>query len=217
MSHRNTTYREHLPTASDARAVRTRSALRRALLELLEKRPLDQIAIRDIAEAANIGYATFYRHHPTKESLLDDLAAQEIRRLVDLTLPVMDDKSAKAASDALCDYIEAHWSLWSTFLTGGAAGALRAEFLRIALGIAASRSRPAAWSPAELGTRLIVGGTIEILTWWLSQSRPMPKGDVAELHLKTVVQPVMQTIVDGGRWAVRDDRAAPRRRTARSR
>ena len=54
MSHRNTTYREHLPTASDVRAVRTRASLRRALLELLETRPIDQIAIRDIAEAAKI-------------------------------------------------------------------------------------------------------------------------------------------------------------------
>ena len=74
MSHK--IYRPHLSTARDARAVRTREALRRALLDLLEDKSLEQITIRDITAAAGIGYTTFFRHHPTTESLLDDLAAR---------------------------------------------------------------------------------------------------------------------------------------------
>src|SRR3546814_18012954 len=97
----NKIYAPHLSTAQDARAVRTRAALREALLTLLENLSIDQITIRDIAATAGIGYTTFFRHHPTKEALLDDLAAEEIRELGELALSVLDAAGASAASAGL--------------------------------------------------------------------------------------------------------------------
>jgi AcrR family transcriptional regulator len=129
MSHKN--YRPHLRTAKDARAVRTREALRHALLRLLELKPLEQITILDICEVAEVGYTTFFRHHPTKESLLDDVAAEQIAQLVGLTLPVADSSDIRAGATALFTYVDEHRRLWATLLTGGAEGAMRSEFLRI--------------------------------------------------------------------------------------
>src|SRR5579864_7490517 len=84
--------------AEDPRAVRSREALRRAFLELLETKALDQITIQQITERAGVGYVTFFRHHGTKEALLNEIAAAQIRRLVDLTLPVLDAVDSRAAS-----------------------------------------------------------------------------------------------------------------------
>lgn len=188
----NKIYRPHLSTANDARAVRTREALRRALLELLEVKPLEQITIRDIAAAAEIGYTTFFRHHPTKESLLDDLAAEQIRRLIDLALPVMASKGdAQGASEALFAYVDEQRALWSTLLTGGAAGALREEFLRITREIAAAWPNPRAWPPVEVATLLVVSGTLELLAWWLRQPKPLSIREVAEIHHQVVVMPAI--------------------------
>ncbi|MGH8629312.1 MAG: TetR/AcrR family transcriptional regulator, partial [Burkholderiales bacterium] len=121
MSKTGKLYQPHLSTLQDRRAVRTREALRAALLELLETTPLEQITIRDIAARAGIGYATFFRHHPTKESLLDDVAAEQIGRLVELSVPLLDFRDTRAASRALCSYVDEHRALWSRLLTGGAA------------------------------------------------------------------------------------------------
>lgn len=189
----NKIYRPHLSTAHDARAVRTRESLRTALLELLETQPLEQITIRDIAAQAGIGYTTFFRHHPTKESLLDDLAAAQIGALIGLVLPVMDAKNERAASEALFSYVDEHRALWSTLLTGGAAAALREEFLRISRELAVSRRRPGMWIPVEAGTLLVVSGTIELLAWWLRQDDPLPIKKVAEIHHRIVVQPPINT------------------------
>src|SRR5581483_38901 len=115
----------------DPRAVRSREALRRAFLELLETKPLDQITIQEITGRAGVGYVTFFRHHGTKESLLNEIAADQIRRLVDLTLPVLDAVDSRAASLALCSYVNEHRALWSTLLTGGAAAVLREEYIRV--------------------------------------------------------------------------------------
>ena len=184
-------FRPHLTTASDARAVRTREALRGGLLLLLESETFEQITIRHIAAAAGIGYTTFFRHHPTKESLLDDLAAAQIGHLISLLMPQMDISNTRAASEALFAYVNEQRRLWSILLTGGAAGALRGEFLRISRDIASTMSRPDTWPPVEVAIRLVVSGTIELLVWWLRQSEPIPISEIAEIHSRVVIQPAI--------------------------
>lgn len=185
------TYRPHLSTAHDARAVRTRTALRSALLSLLETSPLDQVSIRDIAAKASTSYTTFFRHYKTKEALLDDLAAEEIRRLLALALPIVDSKSIEHASEALFVYVGKNRDLWSALLTGGAADALRTELLGNALKVAASRDDPGSWPPADIATLLLVSGTFEILTWWLRQAKPLAARKVAEIHCRFVIKPIL--------------------------
>ena len=187
-------HRPHLKTASDARAVRTREALRLAFLQLLEVKSLDQISIRDICAEAVVGYTTFFRHHPSKESLLDDVAAEQIGQLVGLSLPVAETIDTRAASVALFTYVNEHRKLWSTLLTGGAAGAMRAEFLRVSMEIAAERGQPDVWPPADIATILVVSSTIELLSWWLRQSKPISIEKVAEIHEAIIVTPTVGNV-----------------------
>lgn len=77
-------------------------------------------------------------------------------------------------------------------LTGGAAGTVREEFLRMARDIATVRGEPDAWLPPELGTLLIVGGPRDLLTWWLRQLNPMPIKRIVEIHECVVVNPVLR-------------------------
>jgi AcrR family transcriptional regulator len=178
-------------TAKDARAVRTREALRDSLLQLLQEKPLDLITIRDIAAGAQINYATFFRHHATKESLLHDVAEQQVRSLTALMLPALDASHIGAASLALCMYVDANRTLWSTLLTGGAAGVLKEELLSLAKEVAATRSNPNAWVPPELAIGLNVSGTVELLTWWLRQERPVPIKHVAKILEQVVLKPIV--------------------------
>lgn len=186
------TYRPHLSTAQDARAVRTRASFRDALLSLLESTPLDQITIRDIAAEAGVSYTTFFRHYPTREALLSDIATEEMRHLLSLALPILDGRSVQEASVALFDYVNDNRSLWSTLLTGGAGEALRTELLRASLEIAELRSVPKAWPPPDIATLLVVSGTIEVLTWWLRQDARLPAAKVADIHYRFVILPIME-------------------------
>ena len=54
----------------DRRVLRTREALRGALLDLMVERGWDAIDIQTLCERANIGRSTFYLHYPNKEELL---------------------------------------------------------------------------------------------------------------------------------------------------
>lgn len=173
--------------------MRTREALRRALLRLLELKSLEQISIRDICEVAQVGYTTFFRHHTTKESLLDDVAAEQIGQLVGLTLPLAEATDMQVASMALFTYVAEHRKLWSTLLTGGAERAMRDEFLRLSREIAATRARPDIWPPADIATILVVSSTIELLAWWLRQKKPLSIEQVAQIHQQVIMTPTVKT------------------------
>ena len=57
------------------RSTQTRPILSSALLALLVERPFEQLTVREITAKAAIGYATFFRHCPDKDALLNEVAA----------------------------------------------------------------------------------------------------------------------------------------------
>jgi AcrR family transcriptional regulator len=180
------------PTQRDPRAVRSHEALVSALLKLLETTPFERITIRDIVAEAGIGYTTFFRHHATKEELLDAVAAEQMRCLFTLAMPSQGRYDLHEGAVALFSYVHAHRALWATLLTGGAAGTVRAEFQRMAREVAALWKEPNAWLPAELGSQLIVGSTLDLLAWWLRQPQPLPIKRMVEIHESVVLKPIIQ-------------------------
>lgn len=183
-------YQRHYPAADDPRTIRTREVLRDALLKLLEEKSLERITIRDIAANAGVSYVTFFRHHTTKEALLQDIASGQVQRLAALIMPAIDASDTRAASTALCEYVDSHRKLWSILLTGGAAAVMREEFLSHSARIAAARTNPDNPLPPELAVTLNVSSTIEVLTWWLRQQNPVSISRIAEIHELVMIMPV---------------------------
>jgi AcrR family transcriptional regulator len=157
------------PGARDARAEKSSLALQNAMLALLETKPLEQITVRQIAAKAGVHYATFFRHHPTKESLLNLIAADQIDRLMRLTLPIMDTAGSYAAVLTLCNYVHDHRILWTILLTGGAADSMRAELLCVARALAAAQGVKDSWVAVDLAVNCSVSLIFETLAWWLAQ------------------------------------------------
>jgi AcrR family transcriptional regulator len=184
-------YQPHYSTATDARILQKRGALREALLRLLADRPLEQISIREIAAAAGVGYNTFFRHHTSKEALLKEIVTEELSELIALSVTTLDASNSLEASRALCRFVAEHDSLWSTLLTGGAANTLRDEFIRLLRETAPSRISGTARLPADIGIKLVAVGTVELLAWWLAQEQRIPAEQVAEIYERLVATPVM--------------------------
>lgn len=176
----------------DARMLRTRAALQTALLALIEHKGFEQISIRDIVAQAGIGYATFFRHYASKEALLEDVAAAEIRALFALTLPALSAGGNRASASALCHYVDGKRGIWTSLLTGGAAAVMREEFLRGARDIGSQQAgNVVGWLPTELGVLFGVSGAFEILAWWLRQPADYPADRVAEFLDRLVITPAM--------------------------
>jgi len=175
----------------DLRMQRSRRAIREGFLALLKRKRFDQITGRDIAAESQIGYATFFRHYPSKEELLHEIAADEIQKLMALAGPLLKAKGSLSSCLALCDYVFENREIWTILLTGGAAEILRQEFTRLAL------ERPQAprlkWLPQELGATFGVSSTIEIISWWLKKPNDLTPKQVAKILDRLVVTPTVGT------------------------
>lgn len=168
----NVSHNPHVPVSSrskDLRAVRSGLALREALLALLPEKPFEQITVRDICAEAGVHYATFFRHHQTKEGLLDDIAKDQIRHLNALTLAIREADEYQAGFRALCQYVADHRELWSILLNGGAGAAMREEWLRQSQRVAATEEPVNSWLPVDLGTICAATLIAETLAWWVAQ------------------------------------------------
>lgn len=157
----------------DARAHRSIEALRSAFLSLIERRPFDAVTIREITDAAGLSYPTFFRRFAGKDELLADIATAEVHKLLAL--------GQTGSSLAMCEHVAAHRRLWRTLLTGGAADAMRAEFMAISRCIADAGPRINPWIPVDLAVPFVAGGLFEILAWWMRQPDDYPAANVAIL------------------------------------
>lgn len=57
-------------SAEDRRITRSKKALRKALIELMEQKGFDAITVNDLCSAADLNRGTFYNHFSSKEELL---------------------------------------------------------------------------------------------------------------------------------------------------
>lgn len=67
---------------SDPRILRSKAALRTALLQLMAQKPFHSITITDIVKQAGYNRGTFYANYGTKEELLNDMIEGKIEDLL---------------------------------------------------------------------------------------------------------------------------------------
>jgi len=215
---RRKVHKPHLSTASDARVLRSRMRIRAAFLELLQSTPLEQITIRQICAKASINYVTFLRHYLTKESLLEDIAADEVRELVALTLPVFTAENIESAAVTLCTYVDDHRALWTTLLAGGAAATIRSTLIELSREVSNTQTTSADWPPKDVAVSIFVASTVELLTWWLQQKQPAPVSEVAQIFAGFIVTPALEAAARHQTAASRPTpaRHPPRRRSGKA-
>lgn len=189
-----TALKQDAPT--DARQVRSRKALNKALLSLLAERAFDELTIREITGRAGTGYATFFRHFTTKEALLSDLAAEPIENLLARIIPMLEGREGAASPTELCAFIEEDTDMWSALLVGGAGAIVRAEFLRTAREVAPSRDTGNSWLPGELALVHGISSTIGVFTWWLRDKAERPVSQVATILQRMVIAPLTQDTLE---------------------
>ncbi|WP_374580751.1 TetR/AcrR family transcriptional regulator [Sphingomonas sp. J344] len=183
--------------SSDARAVRSRVALRTALIELIGERPFGEISVAALTERAGIGYATFFRHYPDLAAVLAEIADGLIAELLELLVPLLRARDGAAAMRALTAEVGARRQLAHALLTG-AGDSMRQAITRRAIdqAMAAPTDTPGGL-PRELAVTHLVGATLTILTWWLDRAPETTADEVATILDRLVLAPVLADQVPG--------------------
>lgn len=181
----------------DARAVRSRAALRTALIDLIGERQFGDISVAALTERAGIGYATFFRHYPDLAAVLAEIADGLIAELLELLVPLLRARDGLAVMRALTAEVAARRQLAHALLTG-AGDSMRQTITQRAIdqAMAAPTDTPGGL-PRELAVTHLVGATLTILTWWLGRAPEMAADDVAAMLDRLVLAPVLVAQVPG--------------------
>lgn len=69
----------------DRRIERTRAAITKAMLELMQEQDYEEITVTQIAQRAGVDRKTFYLHYPSKDALVRAMERQHAERLLGFT------------------------------------------------------------------------------------------------------------------------------------
>jgi AcrR family transcriptional regulator len=180
-----------MSTLSDARVVRTREALREAMMALAAERPIEAITVRAIAGRAGVGYATFFRHYSDKEALLAHVAERLIQDFLRQARPLLQQRDRPAAARSLCEFVAERLPLYQALLAGGSGETVRAEMVRQTMAtMAAARTRPAEGPLDDLILFHFVSSVLNLLAWWLRHLDEVDIDTMAEMIERAVLTPV---------------------------
>lgn len=174
---------------NDRRVKRTQNLLAKALISLTLEQGYETVTIRDITERADIGYATFFRHYPDKEALLQDVIEVVLAELMALLDGQAQDPEAQGL--LIFRYVQEHSELCRVLLSSRSSSALqrqiRAAGVRSTL--AQHQSRPDSQVPAEIAANHLVAASIALIQWWLEHTMPYPPERMAAIYRELIVMP----------------------------
>ncbi|WP_157218890.1 helix-turn-helix domain-containing protein [Flavisphingomonas formosensis] len=183
-------FTERPSSAVDARILKSRAALRDALIALAGEKPFAELTVAEIAKRASVGYATFFRHFPSKEALLADIAESLILDMLALMGPLMRETETRAASLELARFVDTQRAICHALLVG-AGDAMRREITLRAIQLsAANRVDMGGDLPGELLSVHSVGATLNILAWWLERGTDIDAEDMAAILDRLVFKPL---------------------------
>ena len=150
-----------------------------------------------IAKEAGVGYATFFRHHSSLESLLLAVAESMIGEVAARILPELAKKDHESALAELVLYIDENRGPIRALLVGGGERIRREIVVRAT---AQASFLPFAIDPAlppELAIRHMVSAGVEVIVWYLGggsdrTARPHGDGGLIQLLRRLALNPVMQ-------------------------
>ncbi|MFJ3932570.1 TetR/AcrR family transcriptional regulator [Streptomyces sp. NPDC090029] len=175
---------------SDARAERTRTRLRAALLGECAEQPLAEVSVAAVVRRAGVGRATFYLHYADLEALAVDACAQVVREAVDALHAWRGTPDPGAPPEPLTDFFrELHLQapLHRALLREGGGGPL-GELLHRELRARSRRERELAGAPApEVVASAVAAAFTGLLADWLHGDPDRGPEEMAHLTWRLLI------------------------------
>ena len=178
---------------SDRRVVRTRDALRIALITLLEERGWDDINIQDLCELANVGRSTFYLHFQNKEELLvggfDDLRVW----LRAQSISVKTTADAMPFVRGLIEHAYEQRNLFRCIIGRRSGHVVQKRFREMVCKLVEEEVLPphAGWKQ-KAGARYIAGALVELLAWWVDSGKGHTADEIEEFFYQLTLPSIRQ-------------------------
>jgi AcrR family transcriptional regulator len=174
----------------DRRILKTKVALRDAMLSLMVAKGWDEMTIQEICEAANVGRSTFYLHYQSKDELLSE-------GLNDLRDRLAGQSAAQDGADryflaGLLEHMAEQRDVFKAVIGRRSGHGVARRFREMVFQLVQieleRRRHPAARQPWI--AKFVAGGTVDAMAWWADSSQP-PTIEEMERELDQLAQAVL--------------------------
>jgi len=177
----------------DQRIERSKSALRMAVLQLLQQKPYEDMTVEDIAHRAGVTRSTFYVHFEDKDELLRASLAASLELLSQLVAVPAPGKIIVAALEHMRGVRETSLAM----LQGGAHPVIArtlASQVETRLGARGLHRPGQLLRPFGMLSQMLADAILVGIVEWLRAERPLPAEDLAKGLMHQ-----MKAIIDASR------------------
>jgi AcrR family transcriptional regulator len=177
----------------DRRVKRTNKLLQDALVDLTLERGYDAVTIRDITERADVGYATFFRHYPDKDSLLADLLHAMKDDFTRLLVPFSIVSDPEHTGTLIFEYVQANCDLCRVLLNSTDTMSLLRPMEAIGQQEMAPLLEPARDNlvPVDVAADHLMSSLVMLIRWWLEHDLPYPPERMGKIAAELIIKPVL--------------------------
>lgn len=190
----------------DRRVTRTRRALAEALIKLTLEKGYELVTIRDVTDTAGVGYATFFRHYPDKDALLQDVLEVVLDELLGLLRTPADPSDAGEVGTLLFQFVERNGAVCRVLLSSRGSATLVGRMVAAgtANAIAQNAPRPGSLVPMDVAAHHLVASSISLIRWWLDHQMPYPAAQMGQVYAELIARPTQAVAFAAPPCAERD-------------
>lgn len=162
----------------DRRVLKTKAALRDAMLALMAPRGWDEMTIQEICDKANVGRSTFYVHYQSKDDLLLE-GLNDLRDMIS-TQTAEAEGSGLHFLAGLLDHIVEQREVFKAAIGRRSGHGVAYRFKKMVFQLVEielkRQQHPAAKNPWV--AMFVAGGIVEAMAWWVDAPEPPSIKDV---------------------------------------
>jgi len=168
----------------DRRVNRTKRALSAAIIDLASKHPFESITIRQIAEKADVGYATFFRHYKSKEELMLEVF-NNVTQGLEAPGRVKDPDYFQNEGRLVFHQVQQNAAIFRSILDNpGFSRKLRKQLIEhIRRGMKRRPIRPSQPEiPVDIMVHQMAVSVMGLFEWWLEENMRTPIDKMARIY-----------------------------------
>jgi AcrR family transcriptional regulator len=183
---------EARPRKPDERIRQTHQRLGRALVELIQEKPIDQVTVQDVLDRASVGRSTFYLHFRDKNDLLLSQLEMVLEHMSTVLRVRQEVSDRVVAVTEIFEHIGGQNKIYRAL---GEAGRLH-DFFDLAQDYFArgieqrlrDSKRAAKIPQRELRARaqVLAGSLLSLLRWWIDRGAKESPSELDELFHRMV-------------------------------
>jgi len=190
---------EEIQKKIDRRVIKTKKAIRGALMEIVEDKDLNKITMKEIAERADVDRKTVYNYYASAQDILDEIEDEAVAELEELTRDLQyDPENPLAVFEVLTALLVSKLEVYTHLMRMELNSRLilkMISYLRDKVRETISRSKDIKPERVELVTEYVTAGLFSAYRYWFNAEE--------KCSLKEFSEDVAALVLDGVSVALR--------------